>query len=401
MNFKKQVKILVYFIPFTREPGEDTISTRIPLLYSILKDNLVELYKAPQIPNIGNFALTRFFLLITSGTLILQLLPRIKQYFHHVIVVGSDQPSGFVASILGRLLKIFGKLGNKDVLIVYDSHGSRYKLAQDLSPPLPYKMVSIFEDAYSVKAADIVLIPTFADHIIYSSYISKKSKFMILPSFVKTDRVVYREWGQRTINFAFHANFKYRPNVDALRIISQWLSTVKNIHDIRIIIFGINSFIAYKLLPSELFERNNIKIFGYISNPFYILGNTQFYLAPIFKGTGIITKVLEAMAAGCIPITTKFVSLGIPELKQWPELVANSPEDWIYKLNNHLSKAYEMNYDAISKRLSDIVKHKYSYETNKQNLKRKLFLLLRNAKKVNYERIYLYLNLHLDLNGNV
>jgi hypothetical protein len=107
------------------------------------------------------------------------------------------------------------------------------------------------------------------------------------------------------------------------------------------------------------------------------------------------------MAAGCIPITTKFVSLGIPELKQWPELVANSPEDWIYKLNNHLSKAYEMNYDAISKRLSDIVKHKYSYETNKQNLKRKLFLLLRNAKKVNYERMYFYLNLNLDLDGKV
>jgi hypothetical protein len=52
------------------------------------------------------------------------------------------------------------------------------------------------------------------------------------------------------------------------------------------------------------------------------------------------------MAAGAVPITTKFVSLGIPELKQWPELIATSPEDWIYKLNTHRTKSIKMDYDA-------------------------------------------------------
>jgi|GEM_PF-5047186 len=377
MSLRGQVKVLVYFIPFTHEPNEDTISTRVPLLYSILNDSSVELHKAPPIPEVRNFALKRLFLLLFSGVSIFRLL-KIKHHFHDIIILGSDQPAGFVASILGKMLKIFGKLGNKHILIIYDSHGSRYKLAQDLSPPLPYKILNIFEDVYSVKTADMILSPSLADYITYNR-IQKKDKFIVLPSFVKIDKVVYHEWSRRTINFAFHANFKYPPNLDALKIISRWLSTVNNVH---VVIFGIDSFVAYKLLPSELFEKNNIEILGYISNPYYILGNTKFYLAPIFKGTGIITKVLEAMAAGAVPITTKFVSLGIPELKQWPELIATSPEDWIYKLNTHRTKSIKMDYDAISKSLSDIVKHKYSYEINKQILKSKLFCVEECQKRV-------------------
>ena len=136
-------------------------------MYSILNDGSVELHKAPPIPEVRNFALKRLFLLLFSGVSLFQLL-KIKYHFHDIIILGSDQPAGFVASILGKMLKIFGKLGNKHILIIYDSHGSRCKLAQDLSPPLPYKILSIFEDVYSVKTADMILSPSLADYITYN-----------------------------------------------------------------------------------------------------------------------------------------------------------------------------------------------------------------------------------------
>jgi len=74
--------------------------------------------------------------------------------------------------------------------------------------------------------------------------------------------------------------------------------------------------------------------------------------------------VLEAMAAGAIPITTKFVALGIPELRLYPELLASNPSEWINKIENHIAGIYKLKYDIISKELSNIVKYKYSYEAN-------------------------------------
>jgi len=138
------------------------------------------------------------------------------------------------------------------------------------------------------------------------------------------------------------------------------------------VIFGANSQVAYRYITPQTLKQNDVRILGYIANPYIILGNTKFYLAPIFKGTGIITKVLEAMAAGSIPITTKFVSLGIPELWQWPELIASNISDWIEKVEKHLAEVYKLDYDAISKKLVDIINVNYSYDTNKSFLRDKL-----------------------------
>jgi glycosyltransferase involved in cell wall biosynthesis len=235
-------------------------------------------------------------------------------------------------------------------------------------------MISVFEDSLSVKVADLVIIPTYADKVIYAQYTRKKTKFIILPSLARTDNVVFNEWNKRRFEFAFHANFGYPPNIEALKIISRWLEDKSGIN---LVIFGVNSRTAYKYIAPKTLRQNEIRIFGYIDNPYLILGNTKFYLAPIFKGTGIITKVLEAMASGAVPITTKFVALGIPELRQWPELIASNTSDWIGKAEKHLVGVYKLDYDAISKKLIDMTNKNYGYSANK--------LLLRNAlEKLGY-----------------
>jgi glycosyltransferase involved in cell wall biosynthesis len=288
------------------------------------------------------------------------------------VIFGSDQPAGFIAAVLGTLTRHLWK--SKSIHIVYDSHGSRYKLAIDLNQSLIYRMISVFEDSLSVRVADLVMIPTYADKVIYAQYTRKKTKFIILPSLVRTDNVVFNEWNKRRFEFAFHANFGYPPNIEALKIISRWLEDKSGIN---LVIFGVNSRIAYKYIAPKTLRQNEIRIFGYIDNPYLILGNTKFYLAPIFKGTGIITKVLEAMASGAVPITTKFVALGIPELRQWPELIASNTSDWIGKAEKHLVGVYKLDYDAISKKLIDMTNKNYGYSANK--------LLLRNAlEKLGY-----------------
>jgi hypothetical protein len=239
-NRNRRQSLVVYFIPYTKEPGRDTISTRIPLLYSVLKEH-TEVLRAPRPLNAKIFLLNRILLLITSAKSLLSLFRIYLRNKERIVIFGSDQPAGFIAAVLGTLARHLWK--SKSIHIVYDSHGSRYKLAIDLNQPLIYRMISIFEDSLSVKVADLVIIPTYADKVIYAQYTRKKTKFIILPSLVRTDNVVFNEWNKRRFEFAFHANFGYPPNIEALKIISRWLEDKSGIN---LVIFGVNSRIAYK-----------------------------------------------------------------------------------------------------------------------------------------------------------
>lgn len=170
----KRQGLLVYFIPYTKEPGEDTISTRIPLLYSVLKE-YAEVQRAPQLSNTKFFLFNRILLLIKSTRSIFRALKDREK----IIVFGSDQPAGLIATVLGTLIKYMQK--DRDVRVVYDSHGSRYKLSLDLNPPIIYKVINIFEDSLSIKMADLIIVPTYADKVIYAQYTRKKKDLVVLP----------------------------------------------------------------------------------------------------------------------------------------------------------------------------------------------------------------------------
>jgi len=182
-NWNEYKGLLIYFIPYTKEPSKDIISTRIPLLYSVLRE-CAEVRRAPQSLHAKNFLLDRILLLITSTKLYFKTLKDRER----IIIFGSDQPAGFTATVLGTITKFFWK--SRCIRIIYDSHGSRYKLALDLNPPLIYRVISIFEDSLSVKVADLIIVPTYADKVTYAQYTRRKDKFIVLPSLVRTDNIV-------------------------------------------------------------------------------------------------------------------------------------------------------------------------------------------------------------------
>jgi len=112
----------------------------------------------------------------------------------------------------------------------------------------------------------------------------------------------------------------------------------------------------------------NIKILGYIEDPFDVLSNTKFYLAPLFRGRGIITKVLDAMACGVIPVVTEFVARGIPELKMFEDFII---ADNIGSFYSKVLKVTQLDLDLLNnmgKLLQQIVIDKYSFNRNKAML---------------------------------
>jgi len=260
-------------------------------------------------------------------------------------ILASDTMAGFI----GAVFKIFSRLQKHKIVFIYDSHGV-------VTREFPIHMV--IEDIFASFIADCVVAVTPYDRNLYYSRFRKK--VFVIPSFVNINAISFKQFSERSIDFAFHASFTYPPNREALKVV---LALAKHLPQYQFVIFGSGLDNVNPISP-------NVKILGYIEDPFTILSNTKFYLAPILRGRGIITKVLDAMACGAVPIVTDFIARGIPELNMFKELIIAD------NLRSFYSKVYRvirLDLDLlnnIGKTLQQIVINKYSFKRNKLLLKK-------------------------------
>jgi len=263
------------------------------------------------------------------------------------VILASDTMAGFV----GAILKLLTALRRSKTVFIYDSHGV---------PIRGFHPHMIIEDFLSSIIADCIITVTPYDRNFY--YITFRKKVFVIPSFVNPQSISFKPFSERSIDFAFHGNFKYPPNREALNLIVVLARKLPHHH---FVIFGPGSKDLKLALP-------NIRILGYVEDPYDVLCTTKFYLAPLFRGRGIITKVLDAMACGAIPIVTEFVARGIPELRIFEDLIiANSIGSFYSKVLKVIHLNLDL-LDKIGKLLQQIVINKYSFNRNKVVLKQVL-----------------------------
>jgi glycosyltransferase involved in cell wall biosynthesis len=95
------------------------------------------------------------------------------------------------------------------------------------------------------------------------------------------------------------------------------------------------SYIVGNKPPDEIksFGSNdqNVVVTGFVEDvkPFFLKATV--FVAPLFIGGGIITKILDAMAAGLPVITTSIGNEGVDALPEIDLLIANTPEDFARK----------------------------------------------------------------------
>lgn len=121
----------------------------------------------------------------------------------------------------------------------------------------------------------------------------------------------------------FTGNMGYFPNQDAvLWFVKEVFPLIlKKMPQLNFAIVGDNPSQKIKKLASE-----RIKVTGFVPSVYDYLAQARLAVAPLRSGSGMQIKVLEAMAAGCPVVATRYVSEGIAHASEGKEIFI-APDD--------------------------------------------------------------------------
>lgn len=133
-------------------------------------------------------------------------------------------------------------------------------------------------------------------------------------------------------------------NVDALRwFVEEVLPLVKSkVNDVELNVLGKNP-------PNWLYKARSVEILGFVDDILQTFQSSNVYVAPLFVGSGIRIKILEAMGSGLPVVATSVSAEGIYAGAEQGLFVADDAEaqaSIIVSLLKNKSKAYELGQKA-------------------------------------------------------
>ncbi len=172
----------------------------------------------------------------------------------------------------------------------------------------------------------------FEHHTIISeqdrSYIAhpKQHEITVIPNGVQLFEDLHYDFS-KNIDLLFTGNMGYPPNVEAAYFIHKQLIPLLP-KTYKCLIAGINPPTFLKKLSNEYFQ-----ISGWVPDMGECYAKSKIFIAPMFIGTGLQNKLLEAMAMGLPCITTTLANKALNAKPNHEILIANSPEEYINQIN--------------------------------------------------------------------
>jgi len=271
-----------------------------------------------------------------------------------------------------RTVKCIENLKIPKVIDLIESLSLKYKRALQFVNP-SWKLIYQIEiprveekEREVLKKLDKVFISSPFDkkYLIENSKLkTQESRITVIPNGIKeeliqhpTSNIQYPEE-----NFiSFFGKMDYQPNEDAvLWFLKEVFSRIQNkTPRLKFYIIGTNPTEKIKRL-----EDNNIKVTGYLKNPYEILQKSKLIVVPLRFGAGIQNKVLESMALGKAIITSPIGAQGIPEAnpgEHFEVIETNKPEIWVKKIQ-------ELSYDSqkrsnLGRKAKLLIEENYRWE---------------------------------------
>jgi glycosyltransferase involved in cell wall biosynthesis len=117
--------------------------------------------------------------------------------------------------------------------------------------------------------------------------------------------------------------------------------------------------LAGKGIDIALFESiPQVNVTENVNNAYDFVNSNDVCIVPLKSGSGIRLKILEAMAAGKLVITTTIGAQGINYINQKHLLIADTPSEFLSifkKLNNH-----QIDFQGIIKNARTLIEKQYA-----------------------------------------
>ena len=131
------------------------------------------------------------------------------------------------------------------------------------------------------------------------------NKITIIPNGVDTHYFAPRHNVAKKYDIVFVGNMNYPPNIEAARYICEEIAPIikRKYKKCKVLIGGTNPNKKIKKMSNK-----DVKISGWVEDIRTIYASGKIFVAPMFIGTGLQNKLLEAMAMGIPCITTELAN---------------------------------------------------------------------------------------------
>lgn len=166
----------------------------------------------------------------------------------------------------------------------------------------------------------------------------KKKNVNIMPNVIDYSTLKKSNNYREQFSLLFLGNYAYSPNRDGIIFFLKKIYPKLISFNDRIILYIIGPNPTKKMFSFQTKYPKNIKILGWVEDPFKYLNSKSIFIAPLYSGGGQRIKLLYAFAAKIPIITTR---LCIDEFYKKPIvgkdiLIADNPLDFITKIKDLL-----------------------------------------------------------------
>lgn len=221
------------------------------------------------------------------------------------------------------------------------------------------KRLEVSEDEI-LKKVDGSIFITKEDERHFSSGL--KTPFITLPFCIDMNEYIPAQQSKNKLVIGFIGSLDWQPNVEGLTWFIENVWTKHSFpENVVLRIAGRNASDYFKSL-----NLPNVEFFGQVDNAKEFIRGCDIFISPLFSGSGIRVKIIEAMALGKPVVTNELAFQGIEGKEEITHLRADSPESF--------SKALQMLISNEEKRLQmgasarNLVKEKYSIEQQSKTL---------------------------------
>jgi polysaccharide biosynthesis protein PslH len=199
---------------------------------------------------------------------------------------------------------------------------------------------------------------------------SQKSKLDIIPNGVNEDFFVEAP-SDKSYHIIFTGNMSYHPNIQACKFLVLKIlpKLKKKFPHIKICLAGTDPHPEVSALAGP-----NISVTGYVKDLRTYLSGSKLFVAPLFSGSGLQNKLLEAMAAGLPVITTSLAAQAL-RASSGKDLMICDEESQFVEIINMLLADKEKSA-SIGMEGRKFVKENFSWKNNNRMLEGCLLRLL-------------------------
>ncbi len=169
----------------------------------------------------------------------------------------------------------------------------------------------------------------------------------------------------------FTGNFSYAPNIEAAEyLVNKILPELKKKKiPGKILISGANPSSRVLALASE-----NVEVTGFVEDIRESYHRGKIFVAPLFIGSGLQNKLLEAMSCGLICITTTLVNNSLKGTNEENILLAENLSEFVELIEECVHKKSKFN--SLSINAKQFIEQNFLWETQNQFLTSELLQLL-------------------------